>query len=173
MIKILLKIGFVLCLFISNSYSQTSRSSVNFFGGYVGNKSYGAMVLYNYLDNRNNYEFGGYHNQFVDNSYMPIKYNITGVQLGYSYNAIVSEYNTFIFNIGLGLNGGVVKIENPNNYLLVSKDGFEYGAYAFVGMDIFISNHLSLVLRGQENYSINSKSGKLNPFFGAGVKINF
>jgi hypothetical protein len=128
--------------------------------------------MYNYITNKNVFEAGAYYNIFEDTLYKPINYSVGGLKIGYLYNVLSSKGGSFVLFIGGGGTGGYQKLQNPNNYALVSKDGLEYGVYACTQIDLFLSRRFSFLVRIEENYSINSSSGALNPFGGIGLKYN-
>lgn len=160
-------------LFGLSSYSQDNVKSIALQYGITGKESNGFSLNYNFAHVKNNYEFGAYYYAFKDNSYIPIEFTSMGVNLGYLYNALHTKTNRFVFSVGAGLNAGVSKIKAPANVTLISKDGFEYGVYAVAQNDIYLSEKISFLIRIQQNYFMNSTTGKLNPFVGAGFKYNF
>ena len=162
----------IFLLIFQYSSSQTKATGISFLGGYVGEKSVGGILLTSIYFERNIYEFGVYHNSFLNINYKEVKHSVTGLKVGYMYNALVSRYNFFIIGVGLGANVGMSKINNVENYPLISKEGLEYGFYGALALDIYISDKTSFVIRAEENYSINSTTGKLNPFIGGGFKFN-
>ena len=164
----------ILFLLISfSSFGQTKATAMSFLGGYVGEESYGGMILTSIYNERNIYEVGIFHNSLTNLKYKEVKFSTTGLKAGYLYNALVSRYNFFIIGIGGGANVGMTKIDNVENYPLISKDGIEFGVYGAISLDIYLSDKTSFVVRAEENYSINSTTGNLNPFIGGGFKFNF
>lgn len=172
MIKNNLFLFYAFLAFLTRGYSQNDISSFSVIGGVTGKNSYGGILNYNYTTHKSVIEAGAYYNMFEDTSYKPINYTVGGIKVGYLYNVISSRGGSFLLFIGGGGTGGYQQIQNPNNYMLVSKNGFEYGTYACAQIDLFLSRRMSFIVRVEENYSISSNSGEFNPFGGIGLKYN-
>jgi hypothetical protein len=159
---------------LTTSFAQESQSSVSVLGGVTEKDGFGGMVGYAYSVGKNSYEIVASHSIFKDHQFDEIDYSVSSLQLGYMRDLIRNNKNSIIINGGGGIQAGYELIGKTENQDITinSKNDFVYGLYADIQIDVFLSDRISFILRAQENYLITTSTGKLNPFFGGGFKIN-
>ena len=167
-----------LLIFISSNllvYSQDSYNSITFSGGVVGDKSYGIMANYTYTKNNSNYEIAVLHSMFEKdiNDNVTTKFSETTLNLGYLHTILRSRDNSISINFGLGVFGGYQNIPKNSEIIILSKDGPIYGLYAVGQINFYTSDNFAFVLRGQQNYNVNSDTGNTNPYLAFGLEFNF
>lgn len=162
------------CFYNSLLFSQI-ENSFTFSSGFIQEKSIGYFINYNYSSSNSNYEVGIMHSSFVKEikSEITTKFSTTVLQLGYLQSIFKNRNNSLSFNVGGGTFGGVETIPDNNQIVITSKSGFFGGLYGVALMDIYISERIGLLIRGQQNYNLFTTTGKTNPYLGAGIKINF
>ena len=177
------KIMLLCVLFAFNAIAQ-KETSVTILGGLINKdlsfdkfsikniQSFEGRVGVNFSEFKNNYEVNLSHAVFYDGSYIPVNFSVSKLELGYMYKAFSSNNNLFYFSLGGGVFGGYETIES-NPTIILSKSGFTYGVYAGANIDFYLTDRVDLILRFQENYYIQTVTGKMNPFLGLGTKINF
>lgn len=163
-------------LIIANFANAQLNNSLSFSGGIVENNSYGFFVNYNYNKNNSNYEVGILHSMFKQsvNSSLDLEYSDTSIQLGYLHSAIRSRDNAISINFGAGVFGGYETVKENPDIILKSKSGPIAGAYGVGQLDFYTSDNFAFILRAQQNYLFKTQNtGKMNPYFGFGLKFNF
>ena len=160
--------------FFAKSYSQL-KNSVSLSGGIVQEESYGFLLNYNYNTNNSNYEIGIVHSIFKkrENESFETEFSNTSLQLGYLHSVLRNRNNSLFINLGIGVFGGYENVKEYDNLVLISKSGPIGGVYGVGELDFYISDKFAFILRGQQNYLLKSSTGKMNPYFGFGVKFNF
>lgn len=163
---------FLFCGYIANAQLN---SSLSFSGGAVEKESYGFMVNYTYNNNNSNYEIAVLHSMFNKsvNDDIDTKFSETTLNLGYLHTLIRSRDNSISINFGLGVFGGYQNIPENDDIVIVSESGATYGVYGVGQIDFYVSDNFGFILRGQENYHVNSSSGTFNPYLAFGMKFNF
>jgi Conjugative transposon protein TraO len=164
-------------IFIATAINTTNAQfskSISVLGGVSGiNDSYVANMNFTLQKSKSNYEIGLLYSTFKNTKYVEVEYSIVTLQLGYLHNIIFSRSNSFILSIGGGGAALIEKIKQPENYVIIKQEkGVGYGMYGVIQVDYYLSDKLSLIIRGQETYSIKSSTGNLNPYFGLGIKFN-
>jgi hypothetical protein len=159
----------------TNTYAQYNNS-VSVSGGFVQENSYGGLINYNYNSKNSNYEIGVLHSMFKQsvNSSVDLDFSDTSIQLGYLHSIIRSRNNAISINFGAGVFGGYESVKGNDEIILKSKNGPIAGVYGVGQLDFYTSDNFAFVLRAQENYLFKTlNTGKMNPYFGFGLKFNF
>lgn len=155
-------------------FAQQKLSSLSLIGGITEKKGLGFMVNYTYNSNNSNYEFAVLHSLFKDESIAEtsINYSTTTLNIGYLHTILRNTNNSITLNTGLGVAGGLESIPETDNVVLTSKSGFIAGVYGVIQTDFYISDNISILIRGQQNYFFITSTGKLNPYIAGGIKFN-
>lgn len=172
------KLIFLLLLFSSIYFvhAQDSYNSITFTGGVVEKQSYGFMINYTFTKDNSNYEVAALHSMFEKeiNENVTTKFSQTTLNLGYLHTLIRSRDNSISINFGVGVFGGYQNIPKNSEIIIISKDGPVYGLYAAGQINFYTSDNFAFVLRGQQNYYIESSdTGKTNPYLAFGLEFNF
>lgn len=170
------KILLIFILSISSNLFAQYNNSLTISGGFVQENSYGGLINYNYNSNNSNYEIGVLHSLFKQtiNSTVDLEFSDTSLQLGYLHSIVRSRDNSISINLGVGVFGGYESVKENNEIILKSKNGPIAGAYGVGQLDFYTSDNFAFVLRAQENYLFKTlNTGKMNPYFGFGLKFNF
>lgn len=176
--KILL-LGLIL-LYLPSQAQNRKSISANF--GYTDD---GLATLFNFTfsDNtlKNFYEIGIYSGYLNENkSDYNVKVNLHSLNVGYFIK--INQLSTFngLIETYVGV-GGVLGIEDinsgnrnlSNNALIKSKDGFVYGGFGAIQVDIFLSNRFYLLGRYTHYYHANSDASKSKLMASIGIKYLF
>ncbi len=178
--KTITKPRFMLLLFTSicsYAQSQNHSSAIEFLGGYSPN-GIGISINYDYHTSRAGFVQGGIYyssNKAEVKESFKVSYNTFNVNIGYITNIYTSRQENTKLNIG---GGGLIGYEEVNHgngllengALLLDRSKFIYGGFALVELDIYINNDISLVLRLNEYYHVNSDLGAFTPFAVVGVR---
>lgn len=136
-------------------------------------KSLEGRLNLSYSSNKNIYEITLSHSIFKEDTYVPVEYSSTLLELGYLYKALNISRNLMFLSFGGGTFGGYEIIKKVPEVIIISENGIVYGLYAAAQIDFYLSNKIDLIIRGQENYYLESQTGNMNPYLGIGIKINF
>ena len=159
----------------ANAQSYKHAFSINIGGTQDG---YGVMLSHNYF-------YNGYNsiatsiiatnaNYSLEGD--KIQYNDLSLTLGYTIPLLITKNNKFgiIFESG-GLIGYEIvnNNKNPNlsnGNLILDKSKAIFGAYGGIGLDYLINDQMTVFIKANEYYHVNSDLGKFVPFAGLGIR---
>lgn len=151
-------------------------SSIGLSSGYAED-GFGIMATYNYHLDRSSYaQLSIFAAIAEDKGDYDIPYNIFTVQPGYFLKVWEQpNFRRYALNIGGGGVIGYEVINNGNNTLdtgavIDGKSRFIYGIYAGVEWEMILGNDLSLLIKANEYYHINSDVGNFYPYVGIGLR---
>lgn len=172
----------VLFLFLFMAMSLSAQrggnyaSSVGLSGGYAED-GFGIMATYNYHLDRSTYaQLSIFAAIAEDKGDYDIPYNIFTVQPGCFVKVWEQpNFRRYALNISGGGIIGYEVINNGNNTLdngavIDGKSRFIYGIYAGVEWEMILGNDLSLLVKANEYYHINSDVGNFYPYVGIGLR---
>lgn len=174
---------FILLLLIPLSYTyeitaQSHKLAVTVTGGIVQD-GFGATIAADYKVNEFDYlQFnlqGSFASFEQNNADIPVDtYSFT---TGFFFDILRNNSRTFSLSLGAGgLIGYEIINDNdtnlPNNQLLaIETNQVIYGAYAGLDVDFFISPVITIYLKLNELYHVNSEIGEFTPYAGLGIKL--
>ncbi|QKX07753.1 hypothetical protein HN014_22400 (plasmid) [Aquimarina sp. TRL1] len=157
-----------------------SLHAIDFTGGYAEN-GFGVSASYNlYMSQSrlNNYFQLSvlYSSSDIEKKDYKLPYNLITANLGYFFNFPLDRFDKFNFNIGGGIVAGIERIndgkkELDNGALIDSEGGFIYGPFIGGEFEMFISGNVSLIIKANEYYHINSDIGDFTIYAGGGLRI--
>lgn len=167
---------YILFVVTSVLYSQNYSSGIGLTGG-ITQDGYGALANYNYYIDRDDFVQAGLYLSFANDEYEgeKIPYNLFAFHAGYFKTIWKSRNRSFALSIGGGGIAGYEIINNgeeelPTGALIENNSKFIYGLYGGVEMDYYLSEKVSLLLKANQYYHINSELGELVSFGGIGIR---
>jgi hypothetical protein len=158
------------------SYGQ-SKSSFDIGGGYTQD-GFAASLGYNLGLGQMDYlklnVMGAFSNDEFEGQKIPI--NIYSLDVGYYYQVIMTRSRSLFVGIGGGGTIGYETVNNgedvlPSGAIILNENGVIYGAFIGAEVDIFLSDKISLVVKGTEYYHLKTDVGNLLPYIGIGIRI--
>jgi len=177
LIKTLLTVLFIATL----SYTAHSQNGAVSITGGITQDGYAGVISYNYYWDRYSSDFmqGSVFLNFSEQDYsdtIKVPYNDFTVNLAYFKNIVESRSGSLKIAIGAGavfgyeiLNNGTKELDN--GAIIASKSGFIYGAFLGLDTDIYLSDTVSVVLKANQYYHVNSDVGEFLPYVGTGMRI--
>jgi len=174
---------FILTILLLGSHivsSQSHKIAFSLTGGIVQD-GFGGMATLDYKVNDFDYLQFNVQASFttLDRNNVDIPVNTYSFNPGFFFDVIRNNARTFALSLGAGgiigyesINNGDETLEN-NQILNVATNTLIFGAYAGLDADIFLSPVISLNIKLNENYHINSEIGEFTPYAGLGVKLIF
>ena len=166
----------LMTLSVSAQHHGNYASSIGLNAGWVED-GYGIAGTYNYHTSRTQY---AQLNLFVaiaeDKGTFNIPYNIFSAQLGY-YSKIWEQrsFKNFALNVGGGALLGFESINNGDNTLetgaeINAESKFIYGLFVGLEGEIILGNEITVIIKANEYYHINSDIGEFYPYAGLGLR---
>lgn len=172
-----LRLTFFVLILGASLQAQDHKVAFSLTGGYVQD-GFGGMAALDYKINEYDYlQFSiltNFTNLELENLDVPV--NLYAFNTGFYFDVLRNNLRTISISIGAG---GTVGYETINKGEEVIETGeslsignqFVYGAYAGIDLDIFIIPTISIHIKANETYHINSDIGALSPYIGVGIKL--
>lgn len=163
----------ILLLAFNSTKAQNYASAVSVSGGYVED-GFAANASFNYHPNRNSYFQIGIFTSFSNEDFegTKIPYSVFAFQPSYYRRVfLVNSRKPISFYLGGGAIGGYEVINNGSNELesgaiLTAKSKFIYGGFASLEIEWQIKESISIGLKANQHYHVNSDIGNLYPYAG-------
>ncbi|MBQ4804851.1 conjugal transfer protein TraO [Aquimarina sp. MMG015] len=168
----------VLWSYSSSLSAQSHKVAFSINGGIVQD-GFSGMISGDYKVNEFDYIQFNLQGSFttLEQNNIDIPVNTYSFNAGFFFDILRNNSRTFAFSLGAGgtvgyeiINDGDSSIEN-NQILTIETKNIIYGAYAGIDADIFLSPVITLNVKLNEIYHINSEIGELTPYAGLGVKL--
>ncbi|MBW1298272.1 conjugal transfer protein TraO [Aquimarina litoralis] len=166
-------------IILSNEITaQSHRLAVSITGGIVQDGFAGAITTdykvneFDYLQFNLQGSFSSFEQNDVD-----IPVDTYAFTAGFFFDLLRNNSRTFAISTGAGALIGYEIINNndtslPNDLLLnLETNKTIYGGYAGLDIDFFISPVITIHLKLNEMYHINSEIGEFTPYVGLGIKL--
>jgi hypothetical protein len=161
---------------LSQANAQSYKNAFSFNLG-VTQDGIGTVVSHHYYFNLHDYietSFLATDAKYNSSTGIEIPYNDYSLNIAYSKNLLVDNKNSLSGNISAGVVLGYESFNNKaldNGTLINSKPGFIYGASLGIDIDYVLNDKLSLFIKANEYYHVNSDLGKFVPFAGLGLRF--
>ncbi|WP_170837141.1 conjugal transfer protein TraO [Aquimarina amphilecti] len=158
--------------------AQSHKVAFSINGGIVQN-GFGGMITGDYKVNDFDYLQFNLQGSFatLEQNNIDIPVNTYSFNTGFFFDILRNNSRTFALSLGAGgtvgyeiINEDDSSIEN-NQILTIETKNIVYGAYAGIDADIFLSPVITLNIKLNEIYHINSEIGEFTPYAGLGVKL--
>ena len=175
-IKSLLTIAFCLSSINNNLHAQNEPPTVDLLVGY-SQGGVGVNLNYNHFIDRDKYIQGGiyYSKGILKDDNIEVPFSMFTFNAGFFHDVFATRISFFKFSLGGGVTFGSEIVNDGDNQLdngiiLEDRSKIIYGGYLSGEIEIYLSLQLSVVLKANEYYHVNSDLGELTPFFGAGFR---
>lgn len=174
--KYLCLLTFFILGYLGTAQGKAYASSIGISAGYAED-GIGFMATYNHHVNRNQFAqlsiFGAI---AEDKGDYEIPYQVFTVQPGYFLKVLEQRtFKRYALHIGGGGVFGYEIINKGNSNLangaiIDARSQFLYGVFAGIEVEYMLGNALSLLIKANEYYHINSDIGNFYPYGGIGIR---
>ncbi len=158
--------------------AQTYKIGASINGG-ITDDGFGGIVTFDYKLGWFDYaQLGlqGYQSSKTASTGDEIDVSLSAVNLGVFIDLIGNNNRKIALYLGGGLAAGMEQLNEgeellPSGAFLKKAKYFIYGGFVGADLDIFIVPTLTLNIKANQYYHINSELGSFNPYAGVGIKL--
>ncbi len=159
------------------------KTGIEAGAGILANRQLGTDNLYAYIGLTVNKTDGAY--MFYQAEYQRKTYNIERFQIpverysgkvGYSFPILKDPGRNFLLNLGLAANAGYTEINRsdyvlPSGAVIQNRSGFIYGGSSLLSFEVFITDQVQILFRGNLDILFGNTVSRLNPNAGLGIRF--
>lgn len=165
-------------LSFSAASAQTYKIGASINGG-ITDDGFGGLITFDYKIDWFNYAQAAlqvYQSTKTAPTGDEIEINMSAVNLGVFVDLLGNNNRKIAVYLGGGVVGGMEQLNNgeeqlPSGAFLKSAKNFIYGGFVGADLDIFIIPTITLNIKANQYYHVNSELGNFNPYAGIGIKL--